>query len=131
MRQLTPLLLLAALLLSRQQSNAQTASNPIGIYISKTKLPKEIDSLVINSDSTYRFGWYYPTIKGSEWDKGKWTIKNGQLLLFSNVVNDKEPLFTLNIIASDHNINAVIIKNTALTIKWFKNIFNNEKLIKQ
>jgi len=83
--------------------------NPVGTYIHFVTPPKQLDSLVIKSDSSFRLTFHYPEIKGVETIEGKWKIKDGQLLLFNRGI---KPVFILNLLEVSSFITAVIVENT-------------------
>ena len=77
-------------------------TNPAGVYIGQDRQPKVIDSLVIKSDSTFRFAWYYTEAGGGEYSTGKWSIVNGQLILHGN--KREKSWWTLRITDKDATI---------------------------
>ena len=65
----------------------------VGIYLDESNALKETDSLYLNSDSTYRYAFYYPKYGYSEYYAGKWRYVNNQILLDNSRM--KEPAFIL------------------------------------
>ncbi len=57
------------------------AQNVVGTYVDLTQSDKEIDSLILLSDSTYRYAFYYPKYAVSEYYTGKWNYVNGEIIL--------------------------------------------------
>jgi hypothetical protein len=98
------------------------SQSPVGIYIYKDKLPKKLDSLTINADSTFRFVANYFQPREGEAVTGTWKIEKGQLILYGNDDSER-PAFKLSFINDD-----VIIKfaRTRYMKKYVK-----EKLIKE
>ena len=69
-----------------------------GLYIDETNL-KEIDSLILYPDSTYRYAFYYPKYSVSEYYLGNWKYVNNKIVLGNSGM--KAPAFILTPIISE------------------------------
>lgn len=61
---------------------------PVGVYTAKTA-SNHTDSLIIKSDSTYRYVSYQPGMSLPEQFSGKWKVKKNDVFLYAG--NDPDP----------------------------------------
>lgn len=92
-----------------------SAQNVIGTYVDLTKSDKEIDSLILLPDSTYRYAFYYPKYTVSEYYTGKWKYFNGEIILENAGMS--KPAFVLTPVIDQQNVTQVLMTKAKLRKK--------------
>ena len=98
------------------------AQDITGTYVDLRKSDKEIDSLILLPDSTYRYAFYYPKYTVSEYYSGKWKYVNGEIILENAGMS--KPAFVLTPVLNQQKVTQVVMTEAKLRKKKKGQVLN-------